>query len=114
MKTEKIEIIINGVKHLLDVDRAKELGVLSQPLPERLSAGDVFVHPTGRINSFLLVQAVYGNVNSFTLLGIGCSPNSNHFHTTLHSIDEIRKYLEENKMVFSKNVNSEIRSLVKN
>ena len=84
-----------------------------QPKPVYpLCKGDVYKHPTGLFNSFLLVDAVYEGDKRWALLGMGCSANSNEFHHILHDAADIQTYLEQKGMVFEKNINHEISKLV--
>lgn len=120
MKTTKIEL--DGETYVLDINRAKELGVLSEDLdakyPLPLNIGDVYKHETGRTNPLLLVKAIYcvepstGHVpvsqKIYTLLGLGLAPNSDPFYRELHTIEEIKAYLRERNMRYSHNIESKV------
>lgn len=112
MKTIKIE----GTEYRIDIDRAKEFGVLKEKTKYPLLPGDVYVCEKGNVNNLLLIQTQYGLTDKdkrYNLLGIGFSPNSNDFYCKPdHTIEEIKKHLEDKKMQFSHNIGKEIRKLV--
>jgi hypothetical protein len=105
-------IQIDNKEYILDVDKAKKLGVLE----ESIAVGNVYIHPTGNTNPFLLVKVIYDPQNDYCyqLLGVGCGVNSGPFFDALHSLLEIELYLKTKGMVFHKNVNYDISELVDN
>ncbi len=109
-------ITVNGESYMLDLDRAigtKCLRKVTEFDKRDLLPGDVFVPQRGvPTNPFLLVQSAYGRDDSWQLMGLGCSPNSDDFHRRLHTLEEIKEYLIEEKMVFAENINREIEKLV--
>jgi len=78
-----------------------------------LIRGDVYVHPSEEVNSFLLVEALYEGDERFSLLGRGCAPNSNEFHYSLRSKEAIADYLEKHGMLYSHNINNDVYKLLK-
>ena len=99
------------VEYELDLDAAVRCGSAKKLPPYPLNAGDVYKHPTGRVNSFLLVQIGWNE--RYQLLGVrGVRPNSGNFFEKGHSLTEIREYLIEYEMVFHKNITSEIEDLL--
>lgn len=109
-----MKVTIDSKNYHLDVEKAKQAGIL-RPAPHYpLLPGDVYVHVYGKdkINNFLLVQATYSPPR-YQLLGIGPQCNSGPFFDNLHTLPEIEEYLLTNDMVYCKNIHSEIKSLVK-
>lgn len=113
-----MKIEIEGKFWNLDVDKAIAAKVMTE-YPKsngKIKPGDVFAHPTQKINNLLLVAGVnqYGMnpENRYQLLGMGLSCNSNPFYNKLHSLEEIEVYLIEKEMVFVKNIDDEICALV--
>lgn len=119
MKNKTVKLQLEGNTYILDVEQALAMDVLKHIPAYPLQLGDVYVHPTGDINPFLLIQVTYdgGNVSTlkprFQLLGIsGVKPNFGEFFNSVHSMDEIRKYLISNGMIYSHNISTEIDNLV--
>lgn len=112
----KQTVTIAGKEYLLDIEKAKEDGYLSEPsslFKHDFQPGDVFNHPHGVTNPFLLVQVGWKK-DEYQLLGLGCSTNSNLFFHTTHTIEEIRKYLMDKNMIFSRNIQATVYKLVTN
>lgn len=110
----KTKLKIEGKSYELDIHAAIAHGVLSAVHEVKdgpLQVGDTF--QGGGRNPLLLVQAVYNDPNSYQLLGLGASTNSDDFYQELHSMEEIEKYLYNGRMTFVKNVNNQIRSIIK-
>jgi hypothetical protein len=78
-----------------------------------LRPGDVYKHPHGNINPFILVEAVYHQPASYCLLSMGLSPNSGSFFETLHTKEEISKCLADRKMYYSHNIDQDVCNLIK-
>lgn len=82
-----------------------------------IKAGDVFKHPTGICNTFLVVETRYAGLlqggKYFQLLGLGCKPNSSSFFEdySSHTMQECCDYLVKNNMVYSHNINDKIFQL---
>lgn len=104
----------------LNVDAAQQAGALTEVRvnPEEMKAGDVFVDPKNKTNSFLLVEAVTQfqgpseYTKRFQLVGMGVNINSGQFFTSLHTLKEIAEYINKKNMVFARNINSDIEALV--
>jgi hypothetical protein len=114
MKTQQI-ITINGQRVLAKFPNKDVMAGTFEPMPQHpLKVGDVYVDPDGDINSLLLVQAVYVPLSEqreakiWALLGIGLSPNSNEFYSSLHTLEEIEFELLENGMQYSHNVQDKV------
>jgi hypothetical protein len=113
-------IKINKKLHKLDVDAAQKCGALTSAIvdPNEMRAGDVFIDSKGNINPFLLVEAAtrfQGNEEykkRFQLVGMGVNINSGLFFESLHTLEEVADYLNSQKMVFARNINLDIVSLV--
>jgi hypothetical protein len=106
----KINIAVDGVDYVLDVEKAIANKSLVRPYP--LIPGDVYVPATddNTINPLLLIQATYND--SYQLLGMGCSPNSNTFYKELHTKVEIAEFLKRINFVYSHNIAKEVIGLV--
>jgi hypothetical protein len=79
--------------------------------------GDVFKHPEGNCNTFLVVNTRYSTqwhpCQNLQLLGIGCKVNSSEFfenHST-HTQEEVITYLKQRGMVYSHNIQDVIHKL---
>lgn len=105
-------ITYKGAEFDLDVERAIEAQVLKPRYP--LKPGDVYIDPMGVCNPFLLIQAAYEKPDSFALMGMGCTTNSNPFFSKTHTTEEIAAYLREKGMVFRDNVNMSVVALTHN
>ncbi len=87
------------------------------PQIECVQAGDVFKHPTGECNTFILVEtrysATYAEDKHYQLLGMGCAINSDKFHSekSEYTEQEVTNYLKEKGMVFSHNIQNAIYKL---
>jgi hypothetical protein len=122
-----MKLIIDDKPYILNVSRAIEYGVLAPAIEyaKDIRAGDVFqTHPSGNIvtNPFLVVRSQYPNALTNTndapcwmLLGIGCGANSNSgpfFSNGARTKAEVLAYLKERQMVFVRNIDNEVASLV--
>ena len=114
-------IKINEKLHRLNVDAAQKCGALTSATVDlnEMRFGDVFVDPRKRTNPFLLVEAVtrfQGDSseykNRFQLVRMGVGINSGPFYTSLHTLEEIADYLNSKEMIFARNINSDIASLM--
>lgn len=95
----------------------KELDELNS-IEANFYPGAVFKHPTRACNPFLLAAVTYEDTNRgvemYQLLGIGVQCNSDSFFNKIHTKEECIKYLSDRGMRFDKNINGEIKDLVKN
>lgn len=111
----KQKVTIAGKEYLLDIEKAKKDGYLSEPSPledHKFAPGDVFVDPKGKVNSFLLIRTNYFG-DEYVLLGIGCCINSGEFFRKVRTRNEIREYLINEGMIFEKNISMEVARLVR-
>lgn len=109
MNTEKITI--NGKEYVLDLDKAKELKVLTEYKPKRIpQAGDVYEMSHYGIK-LLVVQVFYGK-DQYQIIGCNghCYPYSDEPYKTLRSAEELGELLESKGYSFKKNLN--LRSLL--
>lgn len=94
----KTNIEINGKEYLLDIDEAKKLNLLKDVYDApAFTVGGIY---SGRFNSFRLVQCIYGDNNSYQLMGLcaGASTHSDTFFHILHNKEEIIKYIENHDL----------------
>lgn len=105
-------IIDDGTgRYEIDMDRAIAYGIARVLHP--LKAGDVYVHLSGDVNPLLLVEVTFSEEAAWQLIGFeGCRVHSDGFFRVVHNIQEIEKYLVEHEMVFDRNVNKEIDTLI--
>jgi len=80
-----------------------------------VNKGDIFKHPEGVTNTFMVVETRYcmdGN-EYYQLLGMGCGINSSAFfeNHSSHTKQEIIDYLNQREMVFSHNIQNVIHNL---
>lgn len=110
------KVTIDGKEFELNLQKAREMGLLKEILHYPLKAGDVYIHPKGTVNSLLLVEILYtndNNIKAYQLLGIcGVKVNSNKEYQGLFTKDEVRTFLTERDMVFAENIQCEINSLM--
>lgn len=97
----KTKIKLEGKDYELDVDRAKELGILSEPLRMPV-AGDVYGNENVKI---LMVGPSYDND---TLVCVGLHnefrPYSDHFYRGPKTPAEVAKHMELRGLKFLKNI----------
>lgn len=105
-----MKIKIQNKYYTLNAELAINLGALIEnrtPKP-----GDVYIDPKKNINPFLLVRVTD---DSYQLLGLcGVETNSGNFFEETHSLQEIEEYLNDEEMVFFKNIKEEIYDMVLN
>ena len=67
-----MEITIENKKYQLNVERAKELGVIKEvaPVVKDFSVGDVYAHPTFSGGQFIIGSRTY-EAGCYMLLGMG-------------------------------------------
>jgi hypothetical protein len=107
-----MKIIIDNKPYKLNVSAAINAGALVETHDIKrntILAGDVF--RGGGLNPFLVVRVTYSG-DDYQLLGIGCKANSGPFFDKVHSLEEIKEYLEKNRMTYVANINSEVINLV--
>jgi len=79
--------------------------------------GDVFKHPEGICNTFLVVETRYSTgfdkSQHLQLLGMGCRINSSEFfeNHSSHTQEEVIAYLKQKGMVYSHNIQDVIHKL---
>lgn len=100
------QITINGKEYVLDLDKAKELKVLTEYKPLRIpEEGDVYVMESCGIK-VLVVQVFHGK-DQYQIIGCNghCYPYSDEPYKTLRSAKELGELLESKGYSFKKNLN---------
>ena len=107
-------VTINGQDFTIDLDKAKELGLLQeQQLITDLAIGDVFESEGGLIR-VLIIDAFCDdsdNINRFQIAGLnGLEPYSDF--DELLSMSDMLDWLNDRKYKFFKNINNKIQKLI--
>jgi len=107
-------VTINGQDFTIDLDKAKQLGLLQecQPIAD-LAVGDVFESEGGLVR-VLIIDAFYDgsdNINRYQIAGLnGLEPYSDF--EELLSMSDMLDWLNDRKYKFVKNINDEIQKLI--
>ncbi len=107
-------VTINGQNFTIDLDKAKELGLLQEQQPiTDLAVGDVFEGEGGLIR-IMIIDAFYDdsdNINRFQIAGVnGLEPYSDF--DELLSMSDTLDWLNDRKYKFVKNINDKIQKLI--
>lgn len=107
-------VTINGQDFTIDLDKAKQLGLLQErQLITDLAIGDVFESEGGLLR-IMIIDAFYDgsdNINRFQIAGLnGLEPYSDF--EELLDMGDMLDLLNDRKYKFVKNINDEINALI--
>lgn len=107
-------VTINGQDFTIDLDKAKQLGLLQErQLITDLASGDVFESEGGLVR-IMIIDAFYDdsdNSNRFQIAGLnGLEPYSDF--EELLDMGDMLDWLNDRKYKFVKNINDKINALI--
>jgi len=107
-------VTINGQDFTIDLDKAKQLGLLQErQLITDLASGDVF-ESEGGVVRIMIIDAFYDdsdNINRFQIAGLnGLQPYSDF--EELLDMGDMLDWLNDRKYKFVKNINDKINALI--
>jgi len=113
-----MKIVIGEKEYEIDIERAKELGICKESHKKitSINVGDVFYSPGGSISNVLIVQCGWcavDHLQRYSFAGYDGLKNFSTFGEQGVIESKVLDYLNKHEMVFLKNINDELKVLIR-